>query len=49
MIVGVELFVIAEDVVNELGASGAVVSIVMEIEDGLEVLFSESEALTIKE
>ena len=33
VIVGVELFVIAEDVAKEVGASGAVVSIVIEIEE----------------
>ena len=33
VIVGVELFVIAEDVAKEVGAFGAVVSIVIEIEE----------------
>ena len=33
VIVGVELFVIGEDVAKEVGASGAVVSIVIEIEE----------------
>ena len=33
VIVGVELFVIVEDVAKEVGASGAVVSIVIEIEE----------------
>ena len=36
VIVGVELFVIEEDVVKEVGAFGAVVSIVMEREEDLE-------------
>ena len=31
--VGVEIFVIEEDVAKEVGASGAVVSIVMEIDE----------------
>ena len=36
VIVGVELFVIGEDVAKEVGASGAVVSIVIEIEEDFE-------------
>ena len=36
VIVGVELFVIGEDVARDEGASGAVVSIVMEREEDLE-------------
>ena len=36
VIVGVELFVIEEDVAKEVGALGAVVSIVIEIEEDLE-------------
>ena len=43
VIVGVGLFVIGEEVANEEGASGAVVSIVMEIEaDFFEILPAES-------
>ena len=46
VIVGVELFVIAEDVAKEIGVSGAVVSIVMDIdEDSEEILPAESVAL----
>ena len=33
VIVGVELFVIEEDVAKEVGAAGAVVSIVMDIDE----------------
>ena len=33
VIVGVELFVIEEDVAQEVGAAGAVVSIVMDIDE----------------
>ena len=45
VIVGVELFVIEEEVAKEVGASGAVVSIVMEIdEDFLDILPAESAA-----
>ena len=36
VIVGVELFVIGEEVAKEVGASGAVVSIVIEIEADFE-------------
>jgi len=41
VIVGVELFVIAEEVVKEEGASGAVVSIVIDIEDDFDEIFPE--------
>ena len=45
VIVGVELFVIEEEVAKEVGASGDVVSIVMEIdEDFLDILPAESAA-----
>ena len=45
VIVGVESLVIEEEVAREVGASGAVVSIVMEIEDDLEeTLPAESSA-----
>ena len=45
VIVGVELFVIEEDVAKEVGASGAVVSIVIEIEEDFEdILPAESVA-----
>ena len=45
VIVGVELFVIEEEVAKEVGASGDVVSIVMEIdEDFLDKLPAESVA-----
>ena len=39
VIVGVELFVIEEEVAKEEGASGAVVSIVKEIEADLDEIF----------
>ena len=39
VIVGVELFVIEEEVAKEEGASGAVVSIVMDIEADLDEIF----------
>ena len=43
VIVGVELFVIEEDVAKDEGASGAVVSIVIEIEEDFEdILPAES-------
>ena len=48
VIVGVELFVIEEDVAKEVGASGAVVSIVIEMEEDFEDIFpaeSVAEAL----
>ncbi len=48
VIVGVELFVIEEDVAKEIGVSGAVVSIVMEREEDFEDIFpaeSVAEAL----
>ena len=48
VIVGVELFVIEEDVAKEIGVSGAVVSIVIEIEEDFEDIFpaeSVAEAL----
>jgi len=41
VIVGVELFVIAEEVAKEEGASGAVVSIVIEIEADFDEIFPE--------
>ena len=41
VIVGVELFVIEEDVAREVGASGAVVSIVIEIAADLDEIFPE--------
>ena len=45
VIVGVELFVVAEDVAKEVGASGALVSIVMDIdEDTDEILPTNTEA-----
>ena len=50
VIVGVELFVIAEDVPKEIGVSGAVVSIVMDIdEDSEEILPAESVAVALIE
>ena len=50
VIVGVELFVVAEDVAKEVGASGALVSIVMDIdEDSEEILPAESVALASRE
>ena len=50
VIVGVELFVIAEDVVKEIGVSGAVVSIVMDIDEDSEEIFpAESVALASSE
>ena len=50
VIVGVELFVIAEDVAKEDGAFGAVVSIVMDRdEDSGEIFPAESVALTSRE
>ena len=50
VIVGVELFVIEEDVAKEVGASGAVVSIVMDIdEDSVEILPAESVAVALIE
>ena len=39
VIVGFELFVIEEEVAREVGASGAVVSIVIEIEADLDEIF----------
>ena len=42
VIVGVGLFVIGEDVAKEVGASGAVVSIVMEIEDDFDDILPAS-------
>ena len=39
VIVGVELFVIEEEVAREVGASGAVVSIVIEIEADFDEIF----------
>ena len=39
VIVGVELFVIEEEVAKDVGASGAVVSIVIEIEEDFEDIF----------
>ena len=50
VIVGVELFVIEEDVAREVGASGAVVSIVIEIEEEFEdILPAESVAVAFNE
>ena len=50
VIVGVELFVIEEDVAKEVGASGAVVSIVMDIDEDSEEIFpAESVALASRE
>ncbi len=50
VIVGVELFVIEEDVAKEVGASGAVVSIVMEREEDLEeILPAESVEVALTE
>ena len=42
VIVGVELFVIEEDVAKDEGASGAVVSIVIEIEEILMIYYLQS-------
>ena len=48
--VGVELFVFAEEVAIEVGASGDIVSIVIEIdEDSVEILPAESVAVAVKE
>ena len=50
VIVGVELFVMEEEVDKEVGASGAVVSIVMDIDEDSEEIFpAESVALTSSE
>ena len=50
VIVGVELFVIEEDVAKEIGVSGAVVSIVMDIDEDSEEIFpAESVALASRE
>ena len=50
VIVGVELFVIEEDVAKEVGAFGAVVSIVIEIEEDFEdILPAESVAVAFIE
>ena len=50
VIVGVELFVTEEEVVKEEGASGAVVSIVIEIEEDFEDIFpAESVAVAFSE
>ena len=50
VIVGVELFVIAEDVAKEVGESGAVVSIVMDIDEDSEEIFpAESVDLASRE
>ena len=50
VIVGVELFVIEEDVAREIGVSGAVVSIVMDIDEDSEEIFpAESVALASNE
>ena len=50
VIVGVELFVIEEEVAREVGASGAVVSIVMEIAEDFEDIFpTKSVAVNFKE
>ena len=50
VIVGVGLFVIGEDVAREVGASGAVVSIVMEIDEEMEeILPAESVAVAVSE
>ena len=50
VIVGVELFVIEEEVAKEEGASGDVVSIVIEIEEDFEDIFpAESVAVALIE
>ena len=50
VIVGVELFVMEEEVDKEVGASGAVVSIVIEIEEDFEDIFpAESVAVAFSE
>ena len=50
VIVGVELFVIEDEEAREVGASGAVVSIVMEIEEDFEDIFpAESVAVAFSE
>ena len=50
VIVGVESFVTEEEVAKEVGASGAVVSIVMEIDDDFdEILPAESVAVAFIE
>ena len=50
VIVGFELFVIEEEVAREVGASGAVVSIVIEIEADFEEIFpAESVEVALNE